>query len=165
MRDRSRAFAAFLIPVFAGCFGAAALAAGDGGTASTLVAEAHGVDVEVTVTGVRSGKGVVRACLTSHAQGFPKCREAAGDRALVVPAAERVVFTFPDVLPGRYAIALMHDENRNGKIDRAMLLMPREGFGFSHDAPVRMGPPPFAKAAFEVAGQAVHQPIRMRYML
>ena len=49
--------------------------------------------------------------------------------------------------------------------DRALSLMPREGYGFSRDAPVRMGPPSFEQAAFEVGPARVSQTIRMRYML
>ena len=65
---------------------------------------------------------------------------------------------------GRYAIALLHDENGNGKIDKA-LMIPREGFGFSRDAPLRMGPPSFKDAAFDVDAKGVNQSIRMRYII
>jgi uncharacterized protein (DUF2141 family) len=83
----------------------------------------------------------------------------------VVPAGKQVQFFFNDVKPGRYAIALLHDENDNGKADRALGMMPKEGFGFSRDAPVRMGPPSFDSAAFDYAGEAKAVTIRMRYML
>jgi len=122
-----------------------------------------GADVHVDVTGLRSAKGVVRACLTSHAEGFPDC--GPGDRELAVSADGAVSLDFTGVAPGRYAIALIHDENNNGRMDRALLMMPREGYGFSRDAPVVMGPPSFAQAAFDVTGGAVRQRIRMRYML
>ena len=83
----------------------------------------------------------------------------------MVPAGRSVTLEFEGVRPGRYAIALLHDENGNGKADRALSLMPREGYGFSRDAPVRMGPPSFEQAAFEVGPARVSQTIRMRYML
>lgn len=123
-----------------------------------------GTEVTVAVTGLRSAKGVVRACLTRDSRAFPKC-ESEQDYRLVAPASPNPTFTFSDVMPGRYAIALLHDENRNGKIDRALFLMPKEGFGFSRDAPVRMGPPKFEAAAFTVEHEPVHQTIHMRYML
>ena len=126
--------------------------------------EMAGTEVTVTVTGLRSAKGVLRACLTQDAREFPKC-ESDQDYRLVAPASPSTAFTFSGVMPGRYAIALLHDENRNGKIDRALFLMPKEGFGFSRDAPVRMGPPKFEAAAFVVNHEPVHQVIHMRYML
>jgi len=103
--------------------------------------------------------------MTSHPDRFPRCRGDADAYALVVPANAPVTLDFGRVAPGRYAIALLHDENGNGKADRALSLMPREGYGFSRDAPVRMGPPRFAQAAFDVGRAPVRQTIRMRYML
>lgn len=34
--------------------------------------------------------------------------------------------------PGRYALAAYHDENGNGKLDRAWNGMPEEAYGFSN---------------------------------
>lgn len=128
-------------------------------------ANAGGAEIAVEVTGLRSAKGVVRACLTDDPARFPRCRDDAAAHRLVAPAAPDLVLTFRGVKKGRYAIALLHDENGNGKADRALLMMPREGFGFSRDAPVRMGPPRFDDAAFTVAGESQRHSIRMRYML
>ena len=151
MRHRSRLVLAL------GCLTAAPLLAG--------AAANDGAGVSVEVTGLRSTKGVVRACMTTHADRFPRCRGDADAYALVVPAGHAVTLEFERVRPGRYAIALLHDENDNGKADRALSLMPREGYGFSRDAPVRLGPPSFGQAAFEVGPARVRQTIRMRYML
>ena len=151
MRHGQRSFQALIL-------GFAAFAVG---AASPL----NDVNVSVTVSNIRSDKGTVRACLTAMARQFPKCRGAAGDVEIVVPAQNVVEFAFHDVKPGHYAVAVFHDENDNGKIDRALLLMPKEGFGFSRDAPVRMGPPSFTEAEFVVDAKPLHLPIRMRYML
>ena len=121
-------------------------------------------DVVVPVSGLRSAKGQVLACLTTQAKGFPDCRRDATARKLAVPASSPVILRFGAVPPGRYAISLLHDENGNGKADM-MLMLPREGFGFSRDAAVRMGPPKFADSAFTVDGTVVTMPVRMRYIL
>ncbi len=44
-------------------------------------------------------------------------------------------------------------------------MLPREGFGFSRDAKIRMGPPSFDNAAFELGSERERQRIRMRYLL
>ncbi len=119
----------------------------------------------VTATNLRSAKGVVRACMTTNPKRFPKCRGDANAYSTVVPAGATVTFSFENVQPGRYAIALLHDENNNGKADRALMMMPKEGFGFSRDAKVRMGPPKFKSAAFDVTEQDQSLKIKMRYML
>lgn len=95
----------------------------------------------ITVTDLRSSKGVVRACMTSREDIFPKCIKDPGAHRAVVPAGETIEIRFTGVKPGQYAIALLHDENENGKADRAMGMMPKEGYGFSRDAPVKMAPP------------------------
>ena len=121
--------------------------------------------VHIEVTGLRSAEGVVLVCMTPHPKRFPECRGDADAYALTIPARATVSLDFANVAPGRYAIAVLHDENGNGKVDRALGLMPKEGYGFSRDAPVRMGPPTFKQASFDVGGTAVRQTLRMRYML
>lgn len=125
-----------------------------------------GSSISVTVTDLRNANGVVRACMTGNEQSFPKCRGVNGAHTTMVDAREgRITLTFEGVRPGRYAIALLHDENDNGKADRALGMMPKEGFGFSRDAPVRMGPPSFSDAVFDMDGKDRAMTIRMRYML
>nr|WP_137677109.1 DUF2141 domain-containing protein [Parerythrobacter lutipelagi] len=120
--------------------------------------------INVTVTDLRNTKGVVRACLTPDPDDFPKCKKASAN-SVVVPAGKSVTLRFEGVKPGNYAIALLHDENNNNKADRALMMMPTEGFGFSRDAKVRMGPPKFKSASFKVEQGNSRQTIRMRYML
>lgn len=124
-----------------------------------------GSTVTVTATNLRSDEGVVRACMTTNPKRFPKCRGDANSYSAVVPAGTTVTFRFKNVKPGRYAIAMLHDENDNGKADRALMMMPKEGYGFSRDAKVRMGPPKFKSAAFDVGTADQAQTIKMRYML
>jgi len=136
-----------------------------GGAVSATPPVKPASDITVTVTNLRSTEGVVRACITALSKGFPKCD--ADDPAsinVVIPAAKNVTLSFGNIAPGRYAIALLHDENNNGKADRALMMMPTEGFGFSRDAKVRLGPPKFEDAAFDVAGEPVSHTIKMRYM-
>ena len=107
----------------------------------------------------------VRACMTTREDVFPKCAKDPGSHRTVVPAGEKVVIRFTGVKPGNYAIALLHDENDNGKADRAMGMMPKEGYGFSRDAPVKMAPPKFKDAVFATGDGSSRMTIKMRYFL
>lgn len=149
MRNRRRAV--FLVPA------AAALIA-------TGPAPLSPSDVTIAVTGLRSLKGQVLACLTARADAFPDCAKDPQARKLTVPASEPLQLDFGHVPAGHYAVSLIHDENGNGKLD-TRLFIPREGFGFSRDAPVVMGPPKFERAAFAVEGGDIRLAIRMRYLL
>lgn len=137
------------------------------GAAASLVAAApaHAGEVVVSVTGLRSAKGVVRACLTAREDVFPKCIKDAASHRLVVAASGKVELRFTGVKPGNYAIALLHDENGNGKADRAMGMMPKEGYGFSRDAPVNMAPPRFKDAVMPIGDGTQRMTIKMRYFL
>jgi uncharacterized protein (DUF2141 family) len=54
-----------------------------------------------------------------------------------------------DLVPGRYAVRLFHDENNNGRLDTNMLGIPVENYGFSNDGG-SFGTPSFDDAAFEL---------------
>lgn len=142
---------------------AALMLAGGGALAAAPPALAG--DVVITVTDLRSAKGVVRACMTTREDIFPKCIKDPTAHRTVVPAGETIEIRFSGVKPGDYAIALLHDENNNGKADRAMGMMPKEGYGFSRDAPVRMAPPKFKDAVFKIEEGLSRVSIRMRYFL
>jgi uncharacterized protein (DUF2141 family) len=143
----------------------AALALAGSAAGLAAAAPAHAGDVVITVTDIRSSKGVVRACMTMREDIFPKCIKDATAHRIVVPASGTVEIRFTGVKPGEYAIALLHDENNNGKADRAMGMMPKEGYGFSRDAPVKMAPPKFRDAVMTVGEGSNRVSIKMRYFL
>lgn len=119
----------------------------------------------ITVTDVRNTKGVVRVCITAVEDAFPRCDRDPNSRSTTVDAAATVTVSFDNIDPGQYSVALLHDENENGKIDRVLGMAPREGFGFSRDAPVRMAPPKWEDAVFEHGEASQNLTIKMRYIL
>lgn len=137
------------------------------GLSGSLAAAAPGQtgEVVITVMDVRSSKGVIRACMTTREDIFPKCIKDPSAHRTVVPASGKVEIRFTGVKPGNYAIALLHDENNNGKADRTMGMMPKEGYGFSRDAPVKMAPPKFTDAVFTQGEGTSRMTIKMRYFL
>jgi uncharacterized protein (DUF2141 family) len=67
------------------------------------------------------------------------------------------------VAPGRYGIQASHDENGNGKVDRGVFGIPKEGVGFSNDAPIRLSPPKWSDAVFAVAPGPQTVRFKLRY--
>lgn len=54
-------------------------------------------------------------------------------QAEVAIKSKRARFTFKGIPGGTYAVTVLHDENKNGKIDKKFMLpIPKEGVGFSN---------------------------------
>ena len=70
---------------------------------------------------------------------------------------------FEDIPPGTYALAVVHDENFNGKLDTNFLGIPTEGYGFSNDATAALGAPSFSAASFSYDGQNLDLTIGLNY--
>lgn len=129
----------------------------------TAAASAPPPTVEVSVTGLRSTRGQLLVCLTTNPKAFPDCSKDKLSVRMAVQAADAGDFVVHAPRAGTYAIAVVHDENGNNKMDVAIFL-PREGFGFSRNPAITVGPPSFKSASFAVAGD-IRQTIKMKYML
>ena len=121
--------------------------------------------ITVDVTGLRNAKGMVWMCMSANPRLFPEgCDKDPAHRTASMRADQPGPMVIRDVMPGRYAIVLLHDENGNKKMDKTLFL-PKEGFGFSRDAPVKMSAPKFDAAAFDVTGGTpVRMKMKVRYL-
>lgn len=119
--------------------------------------------LEVEVTSLRSAKGVIQLCLTSDPRDFPDCRNGASAIKRTFPANSPRI-RIDGLSPGTWAIAVIHDENGNSKLD-TFAGIPREGFGFSRNPAIGFGPPRFARAGFAIGSDAAAQQVRIRYLL
>lgn len=119
-------------------------------------------DLAVEVLNLRSDRGEVRVGLFDDARTF--ATDAGKIAEIVLKPADGVAKgAFANLAPGTYAIAAYHDENSNRSFDKGLLGWPLEGYGFSNDAPVFLGAPPFARAAFPVAAEGARVVFRMVY--
>ncbi len=118
--------------------------------------------LDVAIDKLRSDKGMLRVCLTADPGNFPSCVDDARATTRSVPADTRHV-RFEGLPPGSYAVAVIHDENGNARLD-TVLGIPREGFGFSRNPAIGFGPPRFAAARFVLDGLDADQAVRMRYL-
>ena len=120
--------------------------------------------VDAEIEGLRSQKGQILVCLTMRADHFPDCHDDPQARRLTVPTGQASVLRFTGLPSGGYAIALIHDENGNNKLD-TLFGIPKEGFGFSRNPVIRFGAPKFAAARFDVTSGTVDETVRVKYML
>jgi uncharacterized protein (DUF2141 family) len=117
--------------------------------------------LHVVVSNVRSARGHIRVDVCSAEEFLQDCIHSGAEPA---EAGETTVVV-PDVPPGVYAVQVYQDENDNHKVDRNLLGLPKEGVGFSNDAPIRFAPPRFPAAAFTYAGGEKTIRLRLRHFL
>ena len=120
--------------------------------------------VDVQITGLKNDKGHLLLSLFKEGGGFPDDAERAY-RTLSLPIKNRqATGNFTDLPDGIYAIAILHDENDDARMNKNMLGIPKEGFGFSNNASAPFGPPPFSKASFQhIAAKLSSITIKIRY--
>ena len=122
--------------------------------------------LHVEIDGLRNDEGVVQLALFRTADGYPRRSERAARTATIRADATGVQVTFEDLPPGTWALAVLHDENVNGRLDTNLLGVPLEGIGASREATRRMGEPRFEHARFELrADEEIALEIELRYYL
>ena len=121
-------------------------------------------NLKVIVVKLDSNDGVVLVSLFKDGNGYPDdAAKAFGkEKGYIVEKSATIIFK--SVPPGSYAIAILHDENNNQKMDKNMLGIPKEGYGFSNNASAPFGPPSYKKAKFtHTASKQTEIQIKAKY--
>ena len=126
---------------------------------------AHAAELSIAVEHIHSGQGTVMIGLYDNAEAFDSAADSY--RALLVDpkryaamalqagAADRNTVTLGEVQPGRYAVIAFQDENDNGRLDRNILGLPIEPYGFSNNVRGLFAAPAFDRAAVTIEGSQV----------
>lgn len=109
-------------------------------------------DLAITIDDARNGEGQIRVALFESRAGFPSGPEAPAKSQTVAAEGAPIGLDFVDLNAGTYAVAVYHDENSNGELDKNLFGIPTEGYGFSNDARGFMGPPSFEEATITLEG-------------
>jgi len=120
-------------------------------------------ETQVKVTGIRSPKGkIILNVFKDNAsyddekpyKTFTFDKTGIADGALVLKC---------ELEPGVYGFTLVDDENGNGKIDKNLVRIPKEGFGFSNFFMEKMKKPAFDDFKVDLKSQSKID-IRVKYM-
>jgi uncharacterized protein (DUF2141 family) len=111
--------------------------------------DATAADLKVNIHLSRSGSGSVVVAVYKTAASFPKPLQGIAVQTADASTGSAVA-VFHDLTPGRYAVAAYQDRNGNRRLDKNMVGIPTEPYGFSNGARGSMGPPSFESAAFDV---------------
>jgi uncharacterized protein (DUF2141 family) len=144
------------------------------GSISTLICATQSAPVlaEEPATGVhrlvvdvgkfRNTRGFLGCRLFSSADGFPESgKDVVEVRVPIAGATTRC--EFHNVSAGIYAIAVMHDENDNRRLDKNFLGLPTEGYGVSNNKTYAMSSPKWSESTFRVGARDVSLNISLMY--
>lgn len=113
---------------------------------------------------LRNDRGHLLAGVYDDPRGFP--REGRPTReAKVEIQGGRAAIDFEGLPAGEYAIAVLHDENDDGKMNYNRLKIPTEGFGMTNFTKLRLSPPSFDEAKFEYSGGDQTIEVTIHYIL
>src|SRR5260221_208787 len=92
----------------------------------------------IKVTGIRNNEGNIRVALRTD-------DNTTADKKVVeiAPKPLTAEAVFENLAAGTYGVAVIHDENKNEKLDFNDVGMPIEGYGHSNNPAKRPGPPNF----------------------
>jgi uncharacterized protein (DUF2141 family) len=120
--------------------------------------------LHVEILGIRNSIGAVACALFEGPEGFPTAfLRFATNIMMVQVRATKATCDFADIAPGTYALAVIHDENRDGKLATDWIGKPKEGYGFSNDAKGTLGAPSFEAASFSYNGERLSMTITLQY--
>lgn len=121
-------------------------------------------DIEVVVNNIRSPKGIIRIAVYDRPEVFndEHLVKHSFSKEQLVNGELSCKFSLP---PGTYAFSLLDDENGDWEMNYNIIRMPKEGFGFSRDAPIKMMKiPGFEDCQIQVGTTKASFRIKIRYM-
>jgi len=129
-----------------------------------FVSYAQAQKTQVKVTGIRSGKGKIILNVFKDNDTYDKeqpCKKFVFDKKSLLNGTLTVDC---ELEPGTYGITLVDDENENGKIDKNLIGIPKEGFGFSNFFMEKMKKPTFDDFKVDLKSPNNKVDIKVKYM-
>jgi uncharacterized protein (DUF2141 family) len=109
-------------------------------------------NLEVYIHNIPSHSGHILLGIYNKAEGFRDTQQAF--KGLRIPAEKGTMrIVIPDLEPGNYALAVIHDANQNNILDVNFFGIPTEAYGFSNNASKTFGPPDFKDCLIQVSPQ------------
>lgn len=133
----------------------------------TITAPGRAASLTVVIEGLRSHSGILRVALFDNGKGFPKdASRAYSHRSLDLTKQSGdhpPSVVFENLVPGKFAVSVFHDEDGDGRLKTSWLGIPREGIGTSNNPSPLKGPPKFETAAFTFASD-LSMTVRISYL-
>ncbi|MCA1918021.1 MAG: DUF2141 domain-containing protein [Flavobacterium piscis] len=122
-------------------------------------------NVVIEISGIRTNKGKIRVAVFKSHNDFIKEKpyyECFFEKNYIKKNKNTIKI---DLKPGTYGIAVLDDENDNGKMDFTLVGIPQEGFGFSNYYSTGLRRPHFDDFKFVVGHGEIRVEVKLRYVL
>jgi uncharacterized protein (DUF2141 family) len=118
--------------------------------------------VLLEVSSFKNTRGTLNCRLFTKSSDFP---DGEGILTVRTPiAGANTTCTFPNIEPGTYAVAVVHDENSNGKLDKNFVGVPSEGYGVSNNKTYALSAPKWDESVFTIApSESKTLQVKLRY--
>ena len=118
--------------------------------------------VLLEVSSFKNTRGTLNCRLFTKPSDFP---DGEGILTVRVPiAGPNTSCTFSNIEPGTYAVAVVHDENSDGKLDKNFVGVPSEGYGVSNNKTYALSAPKWDESVFTIApSESKTLQVKLRY--
>lgn len=107
------------------------------------------VDLTVNVKGFENNQGKAYVAIYDKASSFPEYGKQYKGKVVDISNQSATV-TFKGIPTGSYAVAVYHDANKNGVLDKNLVGYPTEAFGFSNNVRPTISAPSFQSVSLKV---------------
>jgi len=111
----------------------------------------------IQVEGIEEIKGNLGILLFNSEVGYPEEGIKALKSLTVKVKSETMVIELGAFPSGNYAVTLMQDKNLNGIMDKNMIGIPKEPFGFTKLQEIPFGAPSFNETSIQLVGKTVER--------
>tara|TARA_R110001583_G_scaffold43548_1_gene138521 strand:+ start:11245 stop:11697 length:453 start_codon:yes stop_codon:yes gene_type:complete len=117
-----------------------------------LSQHANAADLTINISDIEQGKGHVLVALFTGKENYNEGKSVKATKVKADNKMESVVFK--DLVDGEYAVKMYQDENDNTELDRNIMGIPKEGYGFSNNVGM-FGTPKYKEAKFIVKNNTI----------
>ena len=112
-------------------------------------------NLQLHIEGIQEVSGDIYVAVYDSAEAFPEDETWCYRTSEAVRSSGTLELAIPGRSAGTYAIAIYHDTNGNGQLDKNMVGIPQEPYGFSRNPRAKWKAPTFTETAFEVPSSSV----------
>jgi len=117
--------------------------------------------IQLTLKNIDTTQGSIRIAVYDSPQAFEQQGETVYGTVIAITGPEETV-QIPQLSYGTYVIAVYHDVNNNGKLDKTLLGIPKEPYAFSNNPIVKWSPPTYMACSFEFQAEHLQLEIRLQ---